>query len=392
MRRTFGCLAIVLACLTLFIACGSDNSDTVDSLDSTTSTGSPAPNAPIEANIGFVLTLSGPSAVFGQSQLKGVQLALDEINKEDAIPSLKIQATIRDDAGDKDQGMAVFRELFSAGTHAIIGPTLSNTALSTDPLAQAEQIPVLGVSNTAFGITDIGNFIFRNSLTEADVVPQTIAAVADKLQPATAALLFANDEAFSRSSGEIMRNALQEHNIQILAEYQFSTNDTDFRSQLEMVREANPDILIVSALLTPATQIVIQSRELGLNQPVVGGNGFNTPQLLANAGAAAEGIIVGAAWNIASENALSREFAENFRSAYNEDPDQFAAQAYAGVYIMAEALKNAKGTDAETLRSELAKIRDLNTVLGSFSFSDNRDAMHDAVVQQASEGKFIIFE
>jgi branched-chain amino acid transport system substrate-binding protein len=338
-----------------------------------------------------VLTLTGPSGVFGQSQLKGIQLALDEINKEDAVPGLKIQATIRDDTGDKDQGINVFEELFSIGAHAIVGPTLSNTAFSTDPLAQEKGVPVLAISNTASGITDIGDFIFRNSLTEADVVPQTIAAVADKLQPSTAALLFANDEAFSRSSGEIMRSALEEHNIEIVGEFQFSTNDTDFRSQLEAVRDMDPDIIVVSALLTPATQILLQSRELGLNQPIVGGNGFNTPQLLANAGAAAEGIIVGAAWNIASQNELSKRFVEDFRSVYNEDPDQFAAQSYAGVYVLAEALTNANGANAEMLRDELAGIRNFDTVLGSFSFSDNRDAVHDAVVQQTRDGKFVIF-
>src|SRR5262249_47790746 len=288
--------------------------------------------------------------------------------------------TIEDDAGDRNQGINVFNKFLSGNTSLILGPTLSNTALATDPLAQEKKTPVLGVSNTASGITDIGDYIFRDSLTEADVIPQTVKKVVDRIKPKKAALMFANDDAFSKSGGDVFRDALKANGIEIATEQQFSTNDKDFRAQLTAVRGANVDAIFVSALIGPATGIVTQARDLGLKQPITGGNGFNTPQLIQNAGDAAEGVIVGAAWNIASTSPKSAEFSKNYKAKFNQDPDQFAAQSYAGVYIVAEALKNAKSAEKPAIRDALAKIKDLDTVLGKFSFNETRDAVHPAVV------------
>jgi branched-chain amino acid transport system substrate-binding protein len=394
---------VVLALLaTLFaVACGSgDDEEEARATASPAATGAAAattatsPAGPaLMANIGVVFTLSGANAAFGQSQQKGAQLAAEEINTKNTVPGVRMNLTFEDDAGDRNQGINVFNKfLNSSSTVAIIGPTLSNTALATNPLAQEKQVPVLGVSNTAQGITDIGDYIFRNSLTEADVIPQTIKKVAERVKPKRAALMFANDDAFSKSGGDTMREALRANNIEIATEQQFSTNDSDFRAQLTAVRQANVDVLVVSALVKPATALVTQARELGLRQPIVGGNGFNTPDLIKNAGEAAEGVIVGAAWNSASTNPKSQDFLKNFKAKFNQDPDQFAAQSYAGVYILAEAIKNAKSTERPAVRDALAKIRDLDTVLGTFSFNEKRDAVHPAVVQQIKGGKFTVLE
>jgi branched-chain amino acid transport system substrate-binding protein len=253
-------------------------------------------------------------------------------------------------------------------------------------------VPVLGVSNTAAGITDIGDYIFRDSLTEGDVIPQTVKKVADRVKPRRAALLFANDDAFSKSGGDVMRDALRANSIEIATEQQFSTNDRDFRAQLTAVRQANVDAIFVSALTGPATGIVTQARELGLRQPIIGGNGFNTPVLIQNAGPAAEGVIVGAAWNQASTNPKSQEFLRAYKAKFNQDPDQFAAQAYAGVYILADAVKRAGSADRAALRTALTQTRDLDTVLGRFSFNEKRDAVHPAVVQIIKDGKFTVME
>jgi branched-chain amino acid transport system substrate-binding protein len=347
----------------------------------------------LNANFGAVFTLSGPNAVYGQAQQKGVQLAMEEINGKNAVEGVKVNITVEDDAGDRNQGINVFNKfLGQTNLTAIIGPTLSNTAQATDPIAQEKKVPVLGVSNTAAGITDIGDFIFRDSLTEGDVIPQTIKKVATTVKPKKAALMFANDDAFSKSGGDVMRDALKANGIEIATEQQFSTNDKDFRAQLTAVRGAGVDVIVVSALTAPATAIVTQARDLGLKQPIVGGNGFNTPQLAQNAGDAAEGVIVGAAWNSASTNPKSQDFIKNYKAKFNQDPDQFAAQAYAGVYILAEAVKNAKSTERPQVRDALTKIKDLDTVLGKFSFNEKRDAVHPAVVQQIKGGKFTVLE
>ncbi|MGI8550952.1 MAG: ABC transporter substrate-binding protein, partial [Dehalococcoidia bacterium] len=205
------------------------------------------------------------------------------------------------------------------------------------------------------------------------------------------AVLYANDDAFSKAGYDAFKKALDANKVQIVDTETFSTADKDFNAQLTKARDAKPDALIVSALINPAVGLTTQARQLGLNIPIVGGNGFNSPAYIQQAGKAAEGVIVGAAWNSALPNQKSQRFITEYKNRYNSPPDQFAAQAYAGVYILAEAMKSA-GTSIEpaALRDSLAKIQKFDTVLGSFSFTPTRDANHTAVIQQVKDGQFVV--
>ena len=319
---------------------------------------------------------------------------MDEINASRALGDAKMEVVFEDDASDKAPGINAFQKLINQDrVLAIIGPTLSNTAQATDPVAQSGRCTVLGVSNTAGGITEIGNFIFRDSLTEAQVIPQTVASVKQKANVQKAALLYGNDDAFTQAGYEVMKKSLVDSGIQITSEQTFTKGDKEFSAQLTVIRGTNPDALFVSALVDEAVGIVTQARRLGMDKtPIVGGNGFNSPALIKGADTAAEGVIVGAAWNSASTNTKSQDFIRNYKARYNSDPDQFATQAYAGVYIIAEGLKNAKSvTDRQALRDGLTKVSNLDTALGTFSFTDGRDAQHPAVVQIVRNGAFAVY-
>ena len=122
---------------------------------------------------------------------------------------------------------------------AVVGPTLSNEALSSDPEAQKVGCPVLAVSNTAAGITDIGDFIFRDSLAESQVIPETIKQAKEKLGISKVAILYAKDDAFSKSGYDVFKAELQKSNIQILTEQSFATTDTDYKAQLTAIIAAS---------------------------------------------------------------------------------------------------------------------------------------------------------
>ena len=103
-------------------------------------------------------------------------------------------------------------------------------------------------------------------------------------------------------------------------------------------------------------------------------------------------MVVGAAWNSASTNPLSQGFIKNYKARFGSDPDQFAAQAYAGVHILTEGLKKANTTsDRKALRDGLGQVKDFPTLLGSFSFTPERDANHQAVVQVVKDGQFAVY-
>ena len=179
-----------------------------------------------------------------------------------------------------------------------------------------------------------------------------------------------------------------------MTEQTFAKGDRDFSPQLTQIKGKNPDAIVVSALVEEASGIVNQARQLGVpaSMPIIGGNGFNSPALLANAGDAAEGVMMGAAWNASSTLPLNKKFVEAFTARFKSPPDQFAAQAYAGVYIAYEAIKKAgTTTDHAAIRKAMSEIKDLDTVLGKFSFTPERDAEHTPVVQIVKGGKFAVF-
>ncbi len=346
-----------------------------------------------EVKIGFALSMTGGGAAYGATQKNGIQLAVDEINAAAGSEGIKIVPVFEDDASLPQQGINVFNKFINADkVSLIIGPTLSNTAQVTDRIAQQAGMPVLAVSNTAKGITEIGDCIFRDSLTEMVVIPNTIKVAKEKLGVHKVAVFYGNDDAFTKGGYDAFKQAIADAGLEVLTEQTFAKGDRDFSPQLTQIKSKNPDAIIVSALVEEASGIVSQARQLGIaaTVPIIGGNGFNSPALLKNAGEAAEGVMMGASWNASSSLPLNKKFVAAFTARCGNPPDQFAAQAYAGVYIAYEALKKA-GSDHKAIQSALGQIKDLDTVLGKFSFTSGRDAEHTPVVQVVKGGKFAVF-
>jgi branched-chain amino acid transport system substrate-binding protein len=342
--------------------------------------------------IGCALSMTGPAAVYGGSQKACIQAAVDELNKGGALKGVTLQAICEDDASTKEQGIALFQRFINREkVSAIIGPTLSNTATAADPLAQAARVPVVAVSNTApKGITDIGDYVWRVSLTEGQVIPGALKRLEAKLGFKKAGVLYGNDDAFTQAGYNVMKAALDELGIPVVGTQTFAKPDRDYNAQLTALKALAPDVLMVSALAENAAGIVTQARQLGWNVAIMGGNGFNSPAFIKNAGPAAEGVFVGTAWNKVSPEPANQAFLEVMQ-ARGVDPDQFCAQAYTGVLVIADAVKQSgiKG-GRDDIKNGFAKVKDLPTPLGRFSFLQNRDGSHEPSVQVVKDGKFQI--
>ena len=342
--------------------------------------------------IGAALSMTGPAAVYGTTQKVGILAAVDDVNKSGKLPGIRLEAVIEDDASTKEQGIAVYQRFINRDkVSAIIGPTLSNTATAANPLAQAAKVPVVAVSNTApTGITDIGTYIWRVSLTEGQVIPGALAKLKAKLSFKKAALLYGNDDAFTQAGYKVMKGALETAGIPIAGTQTFAKPDKDYSAQLTALKALAPDVLLVSALAENAAGIVAQARQLGWNVSIMGGNGFNSPAFIKNAGPAAEGVYVGTAWNKVSGDAPNQAFLAGMK-ARGVDPDQFCAQAYTGVLAIAEGIRLSGGKGSrEDVRNGFLKVKNLATPLGPFSFTKDRDGEHPSSVQVVKDGKFQI--
>jgi len=345
-----------------------------------------------EIKIGAMETLTGDNAMYGIPMKNALDLATEEINASGFLGKAKIKLIVLDDKADKQEGISVINKLITQEKVSIvIGPTLSKVAFTADPIAQKAGVPVLAHSNTAIGITAMGNYIFRDSLLEASVIPQTIAAVKAKLKAKKAAILYEVTDEFTKSAFDVFKKTLETNGITITGIETYNKGDGDFRTQLSKLKSGKPDFFVVSALIGEASPILQQAREVGIKAPIVGGNGFNSPFVIKNAKEAADGLVVGSAWFAGSTNAKSQKFVVAYKKKFGTDADQFAAQAYEALYLAATAIKNAGSSDSKAIRDALALIKNHDGVLGSFSFDANRDPVHPSVTLTVKNGAFALY-
>lgn len=390
-------LALIVAIVTPFTAIAQDGGEDEDvRMGLWEDCANPA-NLTGEIPVGVIFGQSGSIAQYGVPQTNGVDLALEEINESGYLGEAELTFIV-EDGFDTDSAVAAMTKLIEQDeVLAVIGPTLSTQAFAADPIAASSGVPVMGVSNTASGITtmteddDVNAFIFRNSLPESSVIPGTIASAVETLGIERAAILYGDDDDFTFSGYEVFLEALLDEGVEVLSEETFSQGDVDFLAQLTNIVSDDPDAIVVSALISEAIQIVTQARELGYTGPIIGGNGFNSPSLIVDAGEAANGVIVGAAWNIINDTPLNIAFIEAYTDAYEDSPGQFAAQSYTGAWLMATAIRCADSTDSADIRDALAGIEGFESPLGSFSFDDDRNPVHPPVVQIVDDGAFAIF-
>lgn len=334
--------------------------------------------------LGAVFSLTGAGGVYGPQQRNGVQLAVDTINANGGINGAKIAIDIVDDGSDKAQAAQQTQRLIQdLKAVAIIGPTLSNSAVAAHPIAANAKVPMLAVSNTGIGIVGSGctycaGWIFRDSLGESVAFPTNIKTYADAKHPKTGVVLFPNDDKFSADGAAIVKDAAPANGIQLVDAIEFTKAETDLAPYVTRAVQKKPDVLFITSLGGIAAKIMSEARKQGFSGQFLGGNGFNTPAVSKQAGADGKGAQSASAWYIGNDFPANASFVKAYQAKFAAEPDQFAAQAYAGVQIVADAATRAKlglvdaVKDRQAIRDALEKTS-LPTVLGSFQFTPDHD-------------------
>jgi branched-chain amino acid transport system substrate-binding protein len=342
-----------------------------------------------EIKIGIAEALTGNAAQYGVPIRKGFELAAGEINDAGGINGHKIALVIEDEQGKKEEAINVFKKLiFQDKVLMLFGPTLSNSAQASDPVAQGARVVVFGTSNTADGITSIGNYVFRNSVTEADILPVTLKVAAQKTGLKKVAVLYGNDDIFTKSGYDNFAKALRALKIPVTTTETFAKGDVDFKPQLTKIKASNPDAVVLSALVAEGAPIMVQARQLAITAPFIGGNGMNSPRIFELAKDNSDNLWVGSPWSVENPAPENRRFMAAYQKAHGGLPDQFAAQAYDAMHIAAQALKKIKITgkleaERKALRDALPAIQ-WTGATGPFKFRqvagrDGKPAGYDAV-------------
>ncbi|MBU7586725.1 MAG: ABC transporter substrate-binding protein [Nostoc sp. TH1S01] len=356
--------------------------------------------------IGIAVAQTSNVALLGQEQVAGTKIAEKYFNDQGGINGTPIKLVFQDTAGDEAGTINAFQALINKDkVVGIVGPTLSQQAFSANPIAERAKIPVLGPSNTAKGIPEIGDYIARVSAPVSVVAPNSIKA-ALKLNPniKKVAVFYAQNDAFSKSETEIFQQTVKEQGLELVTVQKFQTSDTDFQSQATNAINLKPDLVIISGLAADGGNLVRQLRELGYKGLIVGGNGLNTSNIFPVCKALCDGVLIAQAYSPEHPGQINATFRQAYVDQFKKEPPQFSAQAFAAVQVYVEALKSldqkskVNKLELPALRTELNKqllTGKYNTPLGEIGFTPIGEVVQkDFYVAQikmepdGSKGKF----
>ncbi|MDE3257770.1 MAG: ABC transporter substrate-binding protein [Gemmatimonadota bacterium] len=348
---------------------------------------------PAKIAIGVAMPLTGPQDVYGLPALEGFELAQAEINNSSILSGASIEFIVEDTEGTIDAATAAFNKLINEdGVDVILGPGISTVGKEVFPIAQQNEVLAFSSTSTAVGLSAIGDYIFRSGLNVGTLVPGAVKDLQEKLGFSRVVTMVDDADVYSRSLDEAVSNSLGEGEVEILSRETFATGDTSFTDQLNNIKELNPHALFVSCLAAEMIQIMIEAREIGISSDIPIIIPEMTMDEVAAAGDAAERVISITSWATNAATPGNQTFIESYITENDSEPGPWAALSYASLYILADAIADAGSTNASAIKDAMAATRDVDTILGRFSFNADGDAVYDPIVLVVREGAFELFE
>lgn len=374
-RRRFQFIALALTPVLLLLnGCSKQGDDTI--------------------KIGQFASLTGKEATFGKSSDEGTILAIEEINAAGGVLGKQLKLLTEDTQSKPGEPATVVNKLISRdGVVGILGEVASSRSLEAAPICQQNKIPMVSPSSTNPKVTEVGDYIFR--VCFIDPFQGTVMAnFASKSLNAKRVAVFTDVKSdYSKGLAKFFKEQFVKNGGQIGAELDFNGGDKDFKAQLTAIKATNPDGIFVPGYYTDAALIAIQAKQLGLNVPLFGGDGWESEKLTEIGKEAVEGHYFSTHYSPEVGSEMSKQFVENYRKRWNgKNPDALAACAYDSAIVLVDAIKRAGTTDGPKVRDALAATKDFKAVTGNITINNQRDATKSAVILQVKDGKFKYLE
>lgn len=340
--------------------------------------------------VGEVGSTTGPQATFGQSTHKGIALAVDEINAAGGINGKKVRVKLIDDQGKPEEAAGDIKALIDRDhAVAILGEVATSVSLAMAPIAQEKKVPMISPSSTGLSVTQVGDYIFRVCFIDP-FQGYVMAKFAKNTLPATkVAVLKDTAAAYSTGLADAFTQTFQKLGGQVLLTEGYHQGDVDFRAQLTKIKAAGPDAVFIPGYYSDVGLIAKQAREIGLNVPLLGGDGWDSPKLYEIGGQALEGSYFSNHYSVDAPDAKVRQFIETFKAKNNgEVPDAMSALGYDAMGVLADAMKRAKDLSGPSLREAVAETKSFEGITGSISIDKDRNATKPAVVLKIKNGKY----
>ena len=342
--------------------------------------------------VGQFASLTGGQASFGQSTDKGVQLALAEINAAGGVLGQPLRIITKDNQSKPGETSTAVRELISRNkVVALIGEVASGRSLEAAPIAQRSGIPMISPASTNEKVTETGDHIFR--VCFIDPFQGTVCAkFSRKLGFTKAGIITDVSKDYSLGLAKSFKQEFTANGGVITGEQSYSGGDKDFSAQLTAIKADNPQVIFLPAYYTEAPLIIRQARQLGITVPFIGGDGWDSPELVGVGGSSVEGCYFSNHFSDQSKDPLVVAFVDAYRKKYNGEPDAMVALGYDSVYLLADAMKRAGTTDPAKVNAAIAATRDFPGVTGKITLDAHRNPTKSAVMLQVKNGKFAYVE
>ena len=364
-----------------------------------------------ELVVGEYGSLTGNDADFGQSTKRGVELALDQLvaQKEGKIGGLPVRLVVEDDQGKPEEAATVVQKLINQDrVLAVIGEVASGRSLAAAPICQDAGVPMISPSSTNPKVTEVGDYIFR--MCFIDPFQGTVMAkfTAQNLALKKVAILTDNKNAYSVGLTQFFKESFLKLGGQIVTEQSYGSGDTDFRSQLTAIKAKSPQAIYLPGYYTEAGLIARQARELGIQVPILGGDGWESDQLIGIGGTALEGCYYSNHFAADNPDPRLQEFLKTYAAKYaGQEPNAIVGLAFDAGVVLFQCMEKLAAQDPEAfkglsaaragspqrkaatkqLRDLIAATTNFPGVTGNITLDANRNASKPAVVLEIKGGK-----
>jgi branched-chain amino acid transport system substrate-binding protein len=341
--------------------------------------------------IGLNLELSGGVAGYGTQERDGVELAVKQINEEGGILGKEVELVIKDNKSEPNEAATVAANLTeNDGVVAIIGPATSGATKAAIPNVTRAQVPLVTPSGTDDSITVNGDavqeYIFRSCFQDSFQGVILAKYAAETLNAENVAILGDNSSDYAIG----LTNAFKgEYTGNIAVEENFTKDQTDFQAVLTKIKSTDFDVLYVPGYYEEAGLIIKQAREMGIDQPIIGADGFGDEKMiqLADAANVSDVYYTGHFSALAPANDTVEPFIEAFRAEYSKEPSTFNALAYDAMYMIKAAIEAEDSADSIAITKGLSELTDFVGVTGNITMDENHNPKKSLVVIGLTDGK-----
>ena len=373
-RRTFlraGALSLSAAALSLALAgCKTPDAATNGAAPGAAPGGATTTAAPYPADaksivLGEYGSMTGALATFGQSTDNAIKMATEEINAKGGVLGKPVEIALEDNGSRAEQvPLAINKLINEKNVLAILGEVASSNSLAAAPICQAAGVPMLSPTSTNPKVTQVGDYIFRACFIDPFQGSVMAKFASGDLNAKTVAIFTDVKSDYSKGLTEFFKKEFVASGGKIVAEESYRAGETDFRGQLTNIKGIKPDVIYIPGYYTEVANIAVQARSLGIDVPLLGGDGWDSPKLFEIGGKAVDGSYLTNHYSMENKTPRIEKFVSDYRKKYGEAPDALAAVAYDAAYMMFDAIERAGSTDRAKLRDALAATENFQGVTG----------------------------